>query len=85
MQDGEYSGQKQTEIHHRVLYQGLVNCTKPLSYFLPFYKIERIVTQIEALEKAFEDVVQFLRRLFQQFWVQLIRDSRLLDLSAGFS
>ena len=38
-----------------VLYQGLVNCTKPLSYFLPFYKIERIVTQIEALEKAFED------------------------------
>ena len=37
-----------------VLYQGLVNCTFPLSYFLPFYKLERIAKQVEALEEAFE-------------------------------
>ena len=37
IQQAKTDGRPQT-----VLYQGLVNCTNPLSYFMPFYKLERI-------------------------------------------
>ena len=35
-----------------VMYQGLVNCTTPLSYFLPYYKKQRILNQIDAMCEA---------------------------------
>ena len=38
-----------------VLYQGLINCTNPLSYFMPFFKLERIKSMIVTLIEAYED------------------------------
>ena len=36
-----------------VIYQGLVNCTKPLKYFLPHYKKQRISEKIDSVCEAF--------------------------------
>ena len=38
-----------------VLYQGLINCTTPLSYFMPSHKLERIKNMLEAMVKAQKD------------------------------
>ena len=36
-----------------VIYQGLVNCTSPMKYFLPYYKKQHIITQIESVQDSF--------------------------------
>lgn len=36
-----------------VIYQGLVNCTSPMKYFLPDYKKHQIITQIDSVHDSF--------------------------------
>ena len=36
-----------------VIYQGLVNCTSPMKYFLPDYKKQQIITHIDYVRESF--------------------------------